>query len=87
MARKKFKRLSRKYAISKRIDKWLASIGRTESNISRNSRKKNVIWAGINSMASKIRRGRNKRSQWQRNEGIKMNDLNGEIFLGANDEK
>ena len=36
-------------------------------------------------MASKIRRGRNKRSQWQRNEGIKMNDMNGEIFLGAND--
>lgn len=85
MARKKFKGLRRKSAVATRIDKWLASIGRTESLISRNSRKKNVIWAGINSMASKIRRGRNKRSQWQRNEGVKMNDLNGEIFLGAND--
>ena len=36
-------------------------------------------------MASRTRRVRSKRAQWQRTEGIQMKDMNGEIFLGAND--
>jgi G3E family GTPase len=89
MRRRRFNVRNSRSAVSKRIDKWLAEIGRSESRSgSRRTRKKHVIWAGINNMA-RIRLGRgsrrSKRPQWWRNEGIQMNDSNGEIFLGAND--
>ena len=91
MRRKRFKTIKSRSAVSKRIDKWLAEIGRSESRSgSRRTRKKHVIWAGIKNMSSRAIARRNinrrsKRPQWWRNEGIKMNDNKGEIFLGAND--
>ena len=92
MRRRRFKTIKSRSAVSKRIDKWLAEIGRSESRSgSRKTRKKHVIWAGINNM-SKFRvkrighkKTQPKRPQWWRNEGMQMNDSNGEIFLGAND--
>ena len=91
MRRRRFKTIKSRSAVSKRIDKWLAEIGRGESRSgSRKTRKKHVIWAGINNM-SKFRAKRighktpPKRLLWWKNEGIQMNDNNGEIFLGAND--
>ena len=92
MRRRIFKTIKSRSAVSKRIDKWLAEIGRSESRSgSRKTRKKHVIWAGINNM-SKFRvkrighkKTQPKRPQWWRNEGMQMNDSNGEIFLGAND--
>lgn len=91
MRRRRFKTIKSRSAASKRIDKWLATFDRGESRSgSRKTRKKHVIWAGINNMskfrAKKIgRKTRPKRPQWWRNEGMQMNDSNGEIFLGAND--
>jgi adenylate kinase family enzyme len=91
MRRRRFKTIKSGSAVSKRIDKWLAEIGRSESRSgSRKTRKKHVIWAGIKNMSVRAIARRNinrrsKRPQWWRNEGIKMNDVNGEIFLGAND--
>ncbi len=91
MRRRRFKINKSRSAVSKRIDRWLAEIGRGESRSgSRKTRKKHVIWAGINNM-SKFRAKRighktpPKRLLWWKNEGIQMNDNNGEIFLGAND--
>ena len=91
MRRRRFKTIKSRSAVSKRIDRWLAEIGRGESRSgSRKTIKKHVIWAGINNM-SKFRAKRighktpPKRPQWWRNEGMQMNDNNGEIFLGAND--
>ncbi len=91
MRRRRFKINKSRSAVSKRIDRWLAEIGRGESRSgSRRTRKKHVIWAGINNM-SKFRAKRighktpPKRLLWWKNEGIQMNDNNGEIFLGAND--
>jgi hypothetical protein len=83
--RLKFKKLRRKSVVSRKIDKWLASFGRTTAGKSRRNQKTELIRAGINSMAFKTRRGRSKRAQWQRTEGIQMVENNGEIFLGAND--
>ncbi len=89
--RRRFRTIKSRSAVSKRIDRWLAEIGRGESRSgSRKTRKKHVIWAGINNM-SKFRAKRighktpPKRLLWWKNEGIQMNDNNGEIFLGAND--
>lgn len=91
MRRRRFKINKSRSAVSKRIDRWLAEIGRGESRSgSRKTRKQYVIWAGINNM-SKFRAKRighktpPKRLLWWKNEGIQMNDNNGEIFLGAND--
>ena len=75
--RQKFRKLRRKSVVSKRIDKWLASIGRESGGKSRRNQSKALIWAG--QMAIKI-----KYSRWKKNEGMQMNDEKAnDIFLGT----
>ena len=77
--RQKFRTIRRKSVVSKRIDKWLASIGRETGGKSRRNQSKALIWAGQMTM-------RIKNSRWKRNEGMQMNDEKAnDIFLGAND--
>jgi hypothetical protein len=77
--RRNFKSIKRRSIVGRRIDKWLASIGREAGRKTIRNQKKELIWAG--QMSKKY-----KKPKWWRNEGIRMSDEKAnDIFLGAND--